>query len=108
VGVRLTFPIAKTIIRGSRLYADALYASLFFESSLTASREFLLEANAGQVRDVVFGASDARRDGVSTHTAGVNLKTGLFKHYLFFRTLSLTCTYELMSGDIAGDISFTF
>ncbi len=107
-GVRWVFPIVKTINRGTRVYADALYGSLFWQTSLMAGRSFVYGASAGDIGDVFTGESGARPDAVATHTAGATLQTGLFKHYLFFRTLSLTCTYELLRGDVAADVSLSF
>lgn len=107
LGARFVFPIVKTINSGRRLYADALYASLSYDGSLAANRAFIFDARQEDVLDVLSDA-DASDDASVSHTVGASLTMGTYKKYLFFRTLSLSGRYEVLSGDVFVDVGFGF
>jgi hypothetical protein len=107
VKARVVMPIAKNINRGHALYADALYWSAFYEGSIIANRRFINEASAGDVRRLLVDRGSSR-DACLTHTVGGDITMGLFKNYLFFRTLTVSGSYELLYDKVFVDVSLTF
>lgn len=107
LGARVVLPIAKNINHGYTLYADALYGSVFYEGIVAANRSYIFNASRDDVRELLV-TPDASADAHLTHTVGMDLTLGLFKDYLFFRTLSIKGSYELLYDKVFVDVGLTF
>ncbi|MBD3240261.1 MAG: hypothetical protein GF331_06715 [Chitinivibrionales bacterium] len=107
VGTRVVIPIAKNINRGYTLYADALYGSAFYEGTIVANRSYIFNATRDDIRALLL-KPETTPDAYLTHTVGAELTLGLFKDYVFFRTLSVKGSYELLYDKVFVDVGLTF
>jgi hypothetical protein len=101
------FPIVKSINRGERQYADALYGALFYRGSMLTDRAFLRQADRELALDVL-GGRETTAHAAAGHRVGASLSMGLYKDYLFYRTLSLAGSYELLSRTWCVDLYLGF
>jgi Tol biopolymer transport system component len=107
VSARLVFPIVKNINAGTRMYADALFASLGYEGAILGNRRFITGADRDMLVDVVTGAR-AFDDARVSHTLEAALTLGVYKDYTFFRTLSVVGSYEVLARKVFVDARMGF